>query len=425
MKILLTTFLLFIISLSLRAEKKIDITPIKLPYDSLILKDIYASKSNILVRSENTIYRSSDNGDNWNIVFESTKKISQLYALDSLTAFIVGDSGMVYRTYDFGESWVNFTSNEDQNFKGIAAKDSANYMIISEFRAYIHKKDSTNLIPLAYVSDIPLYNIIYSSNKYYFHGLKKKETNTDEMGNENVILFLPYNVFDGEKLEQYNSLEIQAIADHPYTTTDSLRLFSSNYGVYHSAVNKYSKDAGINLNRGINSIFYFDVVAILFQNDNIIHVDEYQGNTSFFSREGIWVTTSLESLLNPKFDGQSLNYYNKLEHQNLNIKPINSVSRKDSNSFYIASNNSTIYRADFTDVITSVEIDKSVPIRVHGNILSFDDKVDILSIYNYMGIPVNYTPITDTMYRIPKGLNFITYSTNSVVSTMKVLVVKE
>lgn len=406
----------------MQAEKKIDITPIKLPYESLILKDIYASKSNILVRSENTIYRSSDNGDNWNIVLESKKKISQLYALDSLTAFIVGDSGMVYRTYDYGESWVNFTSNEDQNFKAIAAKDSANYMIISEFKAYIHKKDSTNLIPLAYVSDIPLYNIIYSSNKYYFNGLKKKETYTDQMGIKRVNLNLPYLEYDGETLTQSNSLELYITADHPQSTTDSLRLFPSNYGVYHSAVNNYKKDAGINLNRGISSIFYFDEVAILFHNDNVIHVDEYQDNATFFSREGIWVTTSLESLLKPLYDGESLNYYYKLEFQDLNIKPINSVSRQDSNSFYIASNNSTIYRADFTDVITSVEIDRSVPIRVNGNILSFDDKVDIISIYNYMGLPVNYTPITDTMYRIPKGLNFITYSTSGGVRTMKVYV---
>lgn len=420
-KILITLVLLFISSLSLQAEKKIDITPIKLPYDSLMLKDIYAFNSTILVRSGSKIYKSSDNGINWKIAFDSKKKINQLYSQDPHTIFIVGDSGLVYRTFDYGDSWINISHNTNQNLLRMAAKDYENYMVITGNRAYINNINSLHgaLIPLNYISDIPLYNIIFSNDKYYFHGSRKKEEYYDYYRVERVNIFFPYNIYDGEKLTQLNSLVVRTLKVNPDTETDSLWLFPSKYGIYHTKVLNHDNSSDAVLCPGPRNEDYYDDSSIEFNKDNIKFVDEYLENTTFFTRQGFWVTVRTDTLLKPAHRP-----YTRLEHQDLNIKPINSAFRTDSNSFYIASNNSTIYRVDISGGLSSVETDTSSPILLDGNILSFDNRVDILSIYNYMGVPVNYTNITESRYRIPNGLNFVTYMMKGTVSTLKVLVIE-
>lgn len=426
MKIYITSIFIFFISLALKAEKKIDITPIKLPYDSLTIKEIYAYNSTILVRSASTIYKSTDDGLNWKIAFESSKKINQFYSSDPHTIFIVGDSGLVYRTFDYGESWIDLSYKNDQNFTGIAAKDFDNYLIISTNKAYINDVNSLNgkLIPLDFVSDIPLYQIIYSVDKYYFYGTKRKEYFTDYYGMSRINLFLPYNMYDGEKVTSTNSLYINGVTeDYPYVDTDSLRLFPSKYGIYHSAVNYRIGVSGINLNFGIQDIFFYSDNAIYFDLDKMVFVDESLGKSNFFTREGLWFTITTDSLLHP-VPNKGHTSYKKLEHQDLNIKPINSVFKSDSNSYYISSNNSTIYKTVFTDVKSNVKnYNENTPL-IFGNMLLLKDNIKLISIYDYMGISVDYQKIDDYTYKLPRGLNFITYLVDGRHKTIKLLVVR-
>lgn len=426
MKIYITTIFIFFLSFALKAEKMIDITPLKLPYDSLTIKEIYAYNSTILVRSANTIYKSTDDGLNWKIAFESSKKINQFYSSDPHTIFIVGDSGLVYRTFDYGESWIDLSYKNDQSFTGIAAKDFDNYLIISSNRAFINDVNSLNgkLIPLDFVSDIPLYQIIYSVDKYYFYGTKRKEYFTDYYGMSRVNLFLTYNIYDGEKVNSTNSLYIKGVTDdYPYVETDSLRLFPSKYGIYHSAVNSKIGGSGINLNDGVQDIFFYDNNQIFFGKDNIISVDENMEKTNLFSREGLWVRITTDSLIHFEYkDG--FKDSRKLEHQDLNIKPINSVFKTDSNSYYISSNNSTIYKAVFTDVKSNVKNYNEKTPLIFGNMLLLKDNIKLISIYDYMGISVDYQKIDDYTYKLPRGLNFITYLVDGRTKTIKLLVVR-
>lgn len=417
MKIYIISILLFTLTFSLKAEKNIEVTPIKLPYDSLQLKEICAFNSTILVRSGDTIYKSTDDGKNWRIVLESKKKINQFYTFGPHTIFVVGDSGMVYRTFDYGESWFDLSYGDTTyNFKSMAAKSFENYLIASDYKAFVKTDQEKDLTPLDFTSDIALYDVICSGGKYYFYGRVKKRYYMD-YGLSVADISMPYNVYDGEKITTLFSIEQRNLIQDYYTVyTDSLRLFPSKYGVYHSAVNRAS--SGINLNYGVKMIYSYGYNTLSFGSDRIASVDEDSLFSNFFTKGGIWTSLKTDTLLE---DMYYLSLKN-IEHQDLGIKPINSVFKVDSNSYYISSNNSTIYKVEFSEVPTNVENESNLDYKLLADKILLGSGVKLLNVYNYIGISLQYTILSENIYQLPKGLNFITYTINGQIKTIKVVV---
>ncbi len=405
----------------MQAEKKIDVTPIKLPYDSLILKDIYAFNSTLLVRSGNTIYKSSDNGDNWKIAFESEKKINQLYSQDPHTIFVVGDSGMVFRTFDYGDSWIDISYPTLHNFTAIAAKSFEDYLIVTE-RTHIYKKDGirSEIRAIESYSIIPLYSVVYYDTNYIFSGGFYRRNYYASNAYRTEFL-LPYYLYDGKKIKyEIAEQETSTTEQIGKYQTDSLNFFYSENGLFFNVVN--NNQGGIILDRAVDLIFDVGGRGVVLRNDRIMFVDNPDENIYLFSREGYWATYNVSYYIN---NGISKNMYlDDLEHQHLGMTPINSVYKRDSNSYYISSNNSTIYRADFSDVISRVEDKSSNYIKINGSVISFDLDVDSFLVYNYMGIPVSFTKLSDSRYRLSHGLNFVTYSVDEKTTTIKVVVME-
>ena len=418
MKRLITILLLSFI-FTAQAEKQFDLVPITLPYPSLKLEDIYAYNSTILVRSENKIYKSIDDGDTWNIVFESDTKVRQLYSLDAHTIFVVGDSGMAHRTFDYGESWEDISFETPENFTAIAAKDYEDYLILSE-QAYIFHKggEERELLPIKSNSIVPLYTITnYNGNYYYGGGVKLREYYCGSY--DATEIKMPYYIFDGVNIKGEIGMNGTATGDLSMFKTDTLKIHTSKYGIYFSAVNQ--GNAGIILNNDIGTIFFYEAKGKYLYGDNFIYTDEYENNTYIFTREGYLVIMDSDIFINPPYSVTSIT---DEEKQNIHITPINSVFRTDTNSFIIASNDSRIYKLKINEAITGIEDITKSGVNIFGNILVLDDNTKLLSVYNYMGIPVNYEILSEKVYRLPKGLNFISYIRNDKITTTKVSVVE-
>lgn len=420
MKTLIFIFL-FCLTLTAQAEKKFDLQPITLPYPLLKLEDIYAYNSTILVRSGDKVYKSSDDGINWKIAFESDKKLRQLYSADAHTIFVVGDSGMAYRTFDYGETWENISFETTENFVAIAAKNYEDYLIISEKDFIYHKNRQDNeLVTIKSNSIVPLYSIVYNDSNYVFGGgYYRKEYNN--RNNQWIEFLLPYYRFNGKTIEselaEKEDSPIESIGNYK---TDSLNFFISNYGIFFNVVN--ARRAGVTLNNVVDLIFDVPLRGVVINNDRIIFVDNPDNNIYIFSREGYWTTIDTNYFYNKGYD--IVKHLNDLEHQHLNITPINSVSKTNTNEYIIASNDSKIYKVKMSEVISGIEDNMNSDIRLLGNKLLLDNDAQLLSIYNYMGVPVAYELISDNVYRLPKGLSFITYIKNEQIKTIKASVIE-
>lgn len=413
--------LLICLSFTAQAEKKFDLQPITLPYPSLKLEDICAYNSTILVRSGNKVYKSSDDGINWKIAFESEKKVRQLYSLDAHTIFVVGDSGMAYRTFDYGESWEDISHETTENFVAIAAKNYEDYLIISEKDFIYHKNgQESELVTIRSNAIVPLYSVIYNDSNYvYGGGYYRKEYNN--RNNQWIEFLLPYYRFSGKTIEselaEREDSPIESIGNYK---TDSLNFFISNYGIFYNVVN--ARRAGVTLNNVVDLIFDVPLRGVVIDNDRIMFVDNPDNNIYIFSREGYWTTIDTNYFYNKGYD--IVKHLNDLEHQHLNITPINSVSKTYTNDYIIASNNSTIYKVKMSEVISGIEKNTSSDVRLLGNTLLLDNDAQLLSIYNYIGVAVGYELISDNVFRLPKGLNFITYTKKEQIKTIKVSVIE-
>lgn len=397
------------------AEKQFDIAPITLPYSSLILEDICAYNSTILVRGGNKIYKSSDDGESWKISFDSEKKLRQLYSLDAHTIFIVGDSGMTYRTFDYGETWEDISFVTTENFTGIAAKNYEDYLMISEKEYIFHKKNQDDkTFSIQTNSKVPLYFVIYSNNKYYFGGGVKKGYHISQ-GIKNIENLMPYYTYDENNVSEHKAMHLQSEEEYYHERNiDSLKLFPTEGFIYFTAL----ENGNAIVLPGISGSDVYDPWerGIRIEKDKTVFIDKIDTVINVFNREGKWITFSDTE--------RGFKHYTKYEHQNIGITPINSVVRTSNNSFVISSNNSTIYKVKMNEVISSVESDTFSHIKLLGNILLLGRGLELLSIYNYMGATVDYEIVSDNTYKLSKGLNFVTLRQKGTTFMIKVSVIE-
>ena len=169
-KILLTALLLFI-SNSMSYSIDFELEEITLPYDNLEITHISVKDKSIICRAGDKLYKSEDDGLNWEIIFDSSKRINDYFELESETIFIAGDSGMVYRSVDFGSTWVDISIDTDTNISHIAAKDINDYLVVADSKNIYHTTNSGGeWTPYYNKSGRYTYDLTYFGDRYLFGG---------------------------------------------------------------------------------------------------------------------------------------------------------------------------------------------------------------------------------------------------------------
>ena len=417
----LTIILLVIATIQLYAEKQIELTPIVLPYDSLNIDEVYGYGATIIARSGNTIYNSTDDGASWDIALESDSKLNQLYSKDPHTVFAIGDSGLVYRTFDYGATWVDVSIDTDLELRAMAAGDYSEYMIITPKNFTFRMKElGSEYYSVETKTDIELFNITSMDNKYFFGGGARYESESFGPNDYDDILIPVY---------QYENGRIRTfVADHKYGLLDTYRyridtldVFGSEDQLFISAVFNSSRDYNVGglstLGRQFLNLFIDNMYGVKFDNDRIIQVYEEDSTLTYFTREG-----KLQ-LINP-FIYNSYRY-EATESFLLDAVPINHVHKISSKDFYIASNNSTIYRAKLAEIPTSVEMESNNSILLYNNVIELINNTELIFITDYLGKQKELIKVGTNKYILERGLNFVTFSDKgNNIRTVKVMVIE-
>lgn len=387
-----------------------DLDVITLPYDSLNIEDIVVSNFTILARSGNKIYKSTDDGTTWKIAFESELKVNQLYSKDPHTILLVGEKGMVYRTMDYGETWLDERVNTDSTLIKVAARNYQDYVALAETRWLYHKyspdKDwlAVNTRAAVYVS-----TLIEHQDSYYFGGgfveYEEKWKNII-----NYTFYQPkyqYTFEDRIRIDQLNSLYYPLEYNPKQYKTDSLVLFSSNNKLYLTA--DYRNHSVINSGKYLvmNSVPYLlikrEVTGIININDTVYA----------FSRGGELVVAR---------EGESgVRNDTKIFTKELGFI-INSVVRPYNKSLYLASNNSKIYKMSIYEPVSSIQVETNNLVKQYNDKLWIDDDVEIIGVYNYIGQKLNVSRISNNYLEFKQGIYYLSYNYKNKIYNHKIMV---
>ncbi len=420
----LIIILILITSFNLFAEKEIELTPIVLPYDSLNIDEVYGYGATIIARSGNTIYHSTDDGGSWDIALESETKLNQLYSKDPHTVFAIGDSGLVYRTFDYGASWIDVSIDTDLELRAMAAGDYSEYMIITPSTFSFRKDGQDNeAFALSNWSLIHLQSIVKYKDKYLFSGGYYTDK-FRENGYNYRELFIPLYIYnDKEKVKTTIADDWFGVEESYDRTIDSLNLHVLGDDLFYSSkfgYDKYNKNiAGLTHKpEHIHNVYADGWFGAKINNDKFIHIDRKDSVYTYITREGIF-NRFYESefytggLIKPFF------------LHRFDFAPINHVNNYDYDCYYFATNNSTIYKSKLKEVQSSVEKQSDNNIIQYGDIIELKNGSELIYISNYIGQKLNIQEISYKVYKLTLGLNFITYQDKeNNIRTIKVVVNK-
>lgn len=385
-----------------------DLEEITLPYDNLDLQELYVTNSTITCRSGNKIYKSTDDGISWDIVLDSKQKINQFYSLNPHTMFVVGDSGLVYQTMDYGNTWIDLSLKTDSSLVQIAAKDNSDFLVLTNKQFVFHKDDSfPDWITFNnYYDKTILQSVVYAENKYFFGGRSNYvRTEVTQEGDT-------YDEFNFPAFEFKDNIITNYTIDHNYVgIDDSLKLFNLDNKLYCSSV--YDNRTCVSRNKifsiydqNASNVFWFDRIVKPF-----IIKDQF-----FFFMKSLKVI-SYDTLPATKWPIRS-------DTISLNIDKINDVFSQRDSLFYITSNNSRIYKLRLKETISNVEnkTENSL-ISQQGNQLFFDTRITEFAIYNYLGAQI----ISNNSYgtngiNLKFGVYIISYKYQNSYFTKKILI---
>jgi hypothetical protein len=389
-----------------------DLDVITLPYDSLNIEDIVVSNFTILARSGNTIYKSTDDGTTWKIAFDSELKVNQLYSKDPHTILLVGEKGMVYRTMDYGETWLDERVEDKYDINMIAAKDYTNYFAVSGHQWFFYKESlNSDWQTLYYESPVYLSTLAYGNGRYYFGG--GSTSRNYEYRNEQYYEFsLKIYTFYGTG---FGRLEI----GHEWGGTnhvqireaDSLRLFNSDDSLYYSVTDfgdcyvTYEDDFQFGYEK------YYDLYKL--KSDVAVGLLDYSDTLYIFSRKG-----KLEIIQKKNIPENGL----IKDIFDLNIDLVNQLNNPYRRVIYIASNNSRIYKMSIYEPISSIQVETNNLIKQYNEVLWIDDEVELLGIYNYIGQKELLNYQSENRIILKKGIYFISYLFKNNFLTSKILV---
>lgn len=404
--------LIFFLSISCAFSLDFDLEKITLPYDNLELHDISVYNETILCRAENKVYRSEDDGKTWAVVFDAPHKINHFYSLNAHTMFLVGDSGMVYRSMDYGNNWINLSIDTKLNLMRIAAKDYSDCLVITGNRKVFHKeKFNTDWIAYDNFYDkANLLSVVYAEDKYFFGGTSTFiGTHHSYGGGEYDEYEFHSFILDKRKISSYQ------VESGINGISDSLKLFNIDNRLYSSAV--YDKLNFFTFNKGWSGgdmrMLGFYINTNRFVNSFRIGVD-------------IHIVINFGAIYS--FPADTLGPYGdtmfgfKPETTVLNTTVINDATMAKDSLFYMASVNSNIYKVKLKQTKSSVKYEDDMGLFTqNGDIIQFDPEVDEYSVYNYLGERVSVanevSPIT-----LKNGIYIIIYKYHNISYSKKIMV---
>lgn len=154
-KLLSTLFLfLFLSNLSFGQSEWKFIAP--LPFQNPITKIVFIGNNSLIgIAGNNTIYRSSNNGNNWSsqkVNFNDIYGVANIYFFDNYTGWIVSDLGKIFKTTNAGLNWFS-----QESYTNFALK---NIKFINHQTGYITGNGGTVL------------KSTDGGNNWYFRGIK-------------------------------------------------------------------------------------------------------------------------------------------------------------------------------------------------------------------------------------------------------------
>jgi phage pi2 protein 07 len=389
-----------------------DLDVITLPYDSLNIEDIVVSNFTILARSGNTIYKSTDDGENWKIAFESELKVNQLYSKDPHTILLVGEKGMVYRTMDYGENWLDESVEDKYDINMIAAKDYSNYLAIAQNR-WVYYKDNqfSNWKTYDYYTTVHLSTLEYAEDKYYFGG---GSTSRDYYyRNEHYFEFtMGLAAFNGISFDGFRIGYTWGDYDRVRKrNSDSLRLFSINNIIYATTTDYNDSYVTAGKDFMFNYEEYYDLYKI--KNDVVVGLLNYSDTIYVFSRKGMVEIVTKEDL--------SRKGSNK-ESYKLNIDHVNQIKNPYDKVIYLSSNNSRIYKMSIYEPISSIQLETNNLVKQYNDRLWVDNEVEIIGVYNYIGQKLNIKFESNNFIEFNPGIYYISFEYRHETYNHKIMV---
>jgi hypothetical protein len=414
--------MILISTLQLYAEKQIELTPIVLPYDSLNIDEVYGYGATIIARSGNTIYHSTDDGGSWDIALESATKLNQLYSKDPHTVFVIGDSGLVYRTMDYGATWIDESVDTDLDLVTMAAKDAIDYLTLTSYSIGFHRERIENEYErISNGSNTKISSALYQDSIYIFGGSYSYKYVETFAGTDYYDYYLPDFTFDGKSVKRIDSHRFET-TDADYIDNyliDEIRYFNSPLGLIKSGRLEDKGHSGLVFSYYIGNALYLYVNGLYLHNNIITHATVQNDSLFVFTEEGNLF------ILNPKDIEDEVVSEKYLEPVKFDIETVNFISNLRTNEYYIASDNSMIYKAKLVNLPSSVELETDNTVNISGRELEFNNSSKQLHITDYMGRKIEANMIRANTYQLELGLNFITYKDkDNRLRTIKVMVVK-
>ncbi len=416
----LIIILILITSYNLLAEKQIELTPIVLPYDSLNIDEVYGYGATIIARSGNTIYHSTDDGASWDIALESETKLNQLYSKDPHTVFAIGDSGLVYRTFDYGATWFDVSHETNLSMNKIAAKDYSEYFVVTKHTIGYFKKDLlSDYKSISNYSSKFIRSLKFFENGYWYCTDFYKYSEYDDLVRETYNKFwLPYYQFTGEAIHSFKHDKYRMPEDKfDRYVSYNFNIFPSEYGILFTGNSPDVHSAGISFGR-LFSLYehYGDGGGMMIKGDTINHVDITNDTLNVITKHGLWVwmhyTEIDEDLVSP----------DEVEYSELGTPNINHVFQTYDNQYYLACENSHIYKAKTVSIPTNVNQEDQTVIEVNGNIITTNRNYKLLDATNYIGQKSNYTQLDENRIQLEKGMHILKFGKGNKYIIKKVII---
>ena len=364
------------------AEKQIELTPIVLPYDSLNIDEVYGYGATIIARSGNTIYHSTDDGASWDIALESETKLNQLYSKDPHTVFVIGDSGLVYRTFDYGATWFDVSHETNLSMNKMAAKDHSEYFVVTKHTIGYFKKDMFSDYKAISNFNYPaIHSVKYHEGSYWYcANFYKVRTNEYYKDNFYYDYWLPYYQFTGKdfyyhRVDNYNFYGPNADQYISY----NFNIFPTEYGILFTGNSPDVHSAGITFGRLFSLYEHFgDGGGMMIKGDTINHVNITNDTLNVITKHGLWVWmhhSEIRDFISPE----------EMEYTELDIPNVNHVFQTYDNQYYLACDSSRVYKAKFISIPTSINQDNEKAISVSGNRIVLENGYELINVFKYTG----------------------------------------
>ncbi|MFN3195942.1 MAG: WD40/YVTN/BNR-like repeat-containing protein [Chlorobiota bacterium] len=420
MKTTLLTFLFILTFSTSSAEKQIELTPIVLPYDSLNIDEVYGYGATIIARSGNSIYHSTDDGASWDIALESSTKLNQLYSKDPHTVFAIGDSGLVYRTFDYGATWFDVSHETNLSMNKMAAKDHSEYFVVTKHTIGYFKKDMfSEYKAISNYSYKTIFSLKYAKTGYWYCTDFYKYCEYDDLVRETYNEFwLPYYQFTGEVLHSFKHDEYRVPEDKfDRYISYNFNIFPTEYGILFTGNSPDVHSAGISFGR-LFSLYehYGDAGGMMIKGDTINHIDLTNDTLNVITKHGLWVwmhyTEIEEDFVSP----------DEVEYSELGTPNINHVFQTYDNQYYLACDSSRVYKAKFVSIPTSINQENEKSISIRGNSVVLENGYELINAYNYLGQQIIYKQIDEKTIELEKGMYILKFAKSNKCLIKKMII---